>query len=138
MQKERRNDPDGAGYAFAVWDAVPPEESGGIKVKRLEVEENGTNFVIMPIETLIQMPADMILEMIERGKEKLQISVGQRIFAVSDYTIEMPRLNDPISLYGLAGTGKIKARKGYMEVMLYELRQSEEHEQMHEMTIKLL
>lgn len=107
-------------------------------MKRLEVKENGANFVIVPIETLIEMPADLLREMIERGKEKLQISVGKRIFAVSDYIIEMDKLNDLIVPFGLAGTGKINARRGYMEVMLYELRQSEEHEQMHEMTIKLL
>lgn len=101
-------------------------------------ETKNTEFYVVPLETLMEMPADYIREMIQTTKGMLKISIGQRLFVVSDYNIEMIRFNNPTGLYGAAGNGKINARRANMEVTLYEETNRRDFRQPHKITIELL
>lgn len=95
------------------------------------------NYAIVPIETLMEMPAEFICEMISRSNGNLKISVGNRFFAVSNFNREMTTPYTQKGLYG-SESMRISANRNSGEVELYELREPEDNRQMHRITIELL
>jgi hypothetical protein len=94
--------------------------------------------VIIPIETLMEMPADVIAEAVSKGAGKLRISVGERNFAVEKCDLCMIGPDTPEELYGLQRGRKMKAPRRGMSLELLEVMNPKNTGQPHRMTVELL
>ena len=101
---------------------------------------NGEKKTVIPVEMLMEMPAKAAIQVIStRGRGNVLVSIGKRIFYMSDLSIEKVDNYDTVRECGTT-CWKIGKHFNEAEIGLTEIiKASERHEkQAHEIWIKLL
>lgn len=101
---------------------------------------NGERKTVIPVEMLLEMPAKAVIQVIStRGRGNVLVSIGKRIFYISDLSIEEINNHDTVRECGTL-SWKIGKHFDKAEIGLTEIIKAIERDekQAHEIWIKLL